>query len=434
MSSFLEGSLESFPLSAVLRFLVQQQKEGRIRVGGRDRSAELHLRSGPRFAVRCDDPAFGIPTLLVKRELISEPEAAQLEAEMKSSGGALENSQRYSSEELKNFARVQAHEILYDAMTWESGQFRWTDEQTMPAGLHLFELDLDAAEKEAARRGKAAIDQSMPSPGARFRVSPQPEGSSVTIAGEELSLLLDLANGSNFDDLVAGAGGDSARVARMIQRLRVRGLIEDEALDAGADLKTAAPVPQEAAPVPEAQPEPQRAADPFPETGQAEPEVDRFDATSRSTPERDVWSTSTEPPPPPPQRSTYPGAEIESDPLKITSGDAELPFAVITLDDDTKTSFPILEDQNQIGRGDHNAIRIPHGSISGTHARIDRTKEGYRLHDLNSRNGTFVNGDRIETALLNNNDRIRLGTVYMTFSVAAELEPSATVMTKIPKP
>ncbi|HUF16688.1 MAG TPA: FHA domain-containing protein, partial [Thermoanaerobaculia bacterium] len=67
-----------------------------------------------------------------------------------------------------------------------------------------------------------------------------------------------------------------------------------------------------------------------------------------------------------------------------------------------------------------------------THARVDRTPAGYQIEDLKSRNGTFVNGDRIETALLKNNDRIRLGTVYVTFSLAAELEPSATVMTKLP--
>lgn len=425
MSSFLEGSLEGFPLSAVLRFLVQHGKEGRIRVGGRDHSAELHLRSGPRFAIRCDDPSLAIPELLVKREVISEPEASQLRSEMEASGGALETSQRYSSEELTNFARLQAHEILFEAMSWDNGQFRWTDEQTMPAGLHLFDLDIDAAEKEAQRRGAEAADRSAPAPDARFRILPQT--SSVTIAADELTTLVSLGRGATFEELVRSAGGDRAVVARLIHRLRVRGIIDEEAVAAkpAAAAETPQPHVEAAAAAPVAEPEPERAPEPKAE--------DPFDATSRNTPAEDVWAVSQEPPPPPQGRSTLPG-EIEGGSLSSTNADSELPFAVITLDDDTKTSFPLLDDQNSIGRGDHNLIRIPHGSISGTHARIDRTPAGYRLHDLNSRNGTFVNGDRVDTALLNNNDRIRLGTVYMTFSMAAELESNATVMTRLPKP
>jgi len=38
--------------------------------------------------------------------------------------------------------------------------------------------------------------------------------------------------------------------------------------------------------------------------------------------------------------------------------------------------------------------------VSRRHARLDRTAEGWRLTDLGSSNGTFVNGRRIAIAMV----------------------------------
>lgn len=420
MNAFLEGSLEGLPLASVIRLLADCGREGQIRIGGPDRSAELHLRSGPRFAMRCDDPEFQLPALLVRREVISEGDGAKLQAAMKASGGPLENSEQFSSEELKKFGRLQAMEILIDAMTWESGQFRWTDDLTMPAGLGLFELDLASAEKEASRRSAEAASSKMPAKDARFTVAPHSFPPSVTLSAEELKLLLAIGQRRAFGEFE----GDEQQNSRLIHRLRVRGLIEDA--EPGVDEATpAAAVSQETeAPAVDAQEARQKATVPEPKPAVQPPpepvESASIDTTTPDIPFRPIDPTAMDVP-------------LDTQHLREdTADDAELPFAVLTLDDDSKTSYPLLDDQTSIGRGEHNTVRIVHGSISSTHARVDRTPGGYRLEDLQSRNGTFVNGERVESALLNNNDRIRLGTVYMTFSVAAELEPSATVMTKLP--
>jgi pSer/pThr/pTyr-binding forkhead associated (FHA) protein len=59
-----------------------------------------------------------------------------------------------------------------------------------------------------------------------------------------------------------------------------------------------------------------------------------------------------------------------------------------------------------IGRKDDNDICIDHMAVSGHHARIDKdTTEGsYTVTDLNSTNGTFVNGKKMTTAVLKPND------------------------------
>lgn len=419
MNAFLEGSLEGLPLSSVIRLLASSGREGVIRIGGPDRSAELHLRSGPRFAMRSDDPDFQLPRLLVRREVISPAEGAKLNAAMQTSGGPLENSSHFSAEELRNFGRLQAIEILIDALTWDSGQFRWTDDLTMPAGLGLFELDVADVEQEASRRSAEAAIALKPDEGTRFKVMSDSIPATVTLAADELKLLLAIGQERSFGELAGSGMLDEQEASRLVHRLRVRGLIEESATSPAKE--ASAPPENEAARVePEPLPPPAEAL-PEQETQQPAAEQQEAPPAPPSLPQADrpIEATAHDRPMDP---------EVSAD----TSADTELPFAVLTLDDDAKTSYPLLDGQTSIGRSEHNTVRIVHGSISGSHARVDRTQAGYRLEDLKSRNGTFVNGDRIESALLKNNDRIRLGTVYLTFSVAAELEPSATVMTKLP--
>lgn len=70
-----------------------------------------------------------------------------------------------------------------------------------------------------------------------------------------------------------------------------------------------------------------------------------------------------------------------------------------------------------LGRDKDNVIILDDDSISRRHFRIQKKdKEGFILQDMNSRNGTFLNGNRILKAILKNNDRIQAGTKDFTFS------------------
>ena len=71
---------------------------------------------------------------------------------------------------------------------------------------------------------------------------------------------------------------------------------------------------------------------------------------------------------------------------------------------------------------------MPDGSVSSKHARIVRTDDGFVIEDLQSRNGTFVNGERVTEGprKLNDGDLVRLGKVIMTFNVARETKAGET--------
>ena len=75
--------------------------------------------------------------------------------------------------------------------------------------------------------------------------------------------------------------------------------------------------------------------------------------------------------------------------------------------------FEFTSDVTRIGRRDENDVTLDSGSVSGTHAEIIRTAEGFELRDLGSTNGTFLNGERVQTARLHRNDIIRLGNVSL---------------------
>jgi len=66
--------------------------------------------------------------------------------------------------------------------------------------------------------------------------------------------------------------------------------------------------------------------------------------------------------------------------------------------------------QVSIGRAPDCDICLPHPTISRVHALLERTRDGLRLRDLNSVNGTFVNGQRVpEPVYVAEGERIGIG-------------------------
>lgn len=69
-----------------------------------------------------------------------------------------------------------------------------------------------------------------------------------------------------------------------------------------------------------------------------------------------------------------------------------------------------------VGRDPSNHVILNDDFVSGRHARIERKIHGFLIRDLRSRNGTFVNGARVIEAMLNDGDRIRIGSSELCFS------------------
>ncbi len=75
----------------------------------------------------------------------------------------------------------------------------------------------------------------------------------------------------------------------------------------------------------------------------------------------------------------------------------------------------LTEDAVTLGRAPENLIHLDDPSVSGRHARFELVGEDYHLKDLDSTNGTRVNGQPIQSILLRHGDRIRFGKVEGVF-------------------
>jgi len=79
-----------------------------------------------------------------------------------------------------------------------------------------------------------------------------------------------------------------------------------------------------------------------------------------------------------------------------------------------------------LGRGSENTIPIDATLVSKTHCLITRTPAGWKIVDLFSTNGTFVNGQQVKEALLQSGDQIRIGPVSFRYH-----EPGAVPRTLV---
>jgi pSer/pThr/pTyr-binding forkhead associated (FHA) protein len=84
--------------------------------------------------------------------------------------------------------------------------------------------------------------------------------------------------------------------------------------------------------------------------------------------------------------------------------------------DNTGNRFPIVDGkETRIGRATDNDIVLGDSSVSRHHATIESGSGNFRMRDLGSQNGTFVRGNRISEASLNNGDPVRVGDASFTF-------------------
>ncbi len=78
-------------------------------------------------------------------------------------------------------------------------------------------------------------------------------------------------------------------------------------------------------------------------------------------------------------------------------------------------SFSLSEGVNTIGRGQDSDVRIPCTSMSRKHFQISIQPNMVTIKDMNSRNGTFVNGVMIKQSRIKNGDKISVHQTVLEF-------------------
>ena len=98
---------------------------------------------------------------------------------------------------------------------------------------------------------------------------------------------------------------------------------------------------------------------------------------------------------------------------------------ILSVDGVVMREIALTKDRMTIGRKPHNDIVIDNLAVSGEHAVIVTVVNDFFLEDIDSTNGTFVNGQPAKKHFLQNGDMIELGKYKLKFLNDAGLEFTA---------
>jgi two-component system, NtrC family, response regulator HydG len=105
----------------------------------------------------------------------------------------------------------------------------------------------------------------------------------------------------------------------------------------------------------------------------------------------------------------------------VTDSPAKYTYLTMTLGPKPGTRYALdTEAENRIGRGTECTVMLNDPLCSRVHA-VARLENGrWQIRDAESRNGTYVNGQRIDEALLDNGHTVRIGSAEFVFELSDE--------------
>lgn len=92
-----------------------------------------------------------------------------------------------------------------------------------------------------------------------------------------------------------------------------------------------------------------------------------------------------------------------------------MPKVIVLLDDVVVKEVQLIKEKTTIGRRPYNDIVIDNLAVSGEHAMVQTVAGNSFLEDLNSTNGTYLNGTLVKKQRLQNGDTFEIGKCKLKF-------------------
>ncbi|MEO8311641.1 MAG: FHA domain-containing protein [Caldimonas sp.] len=103
---------------------------------------------------------------------------------------------------------------------------------------------------------------------------------------------------------------------------------------------------------------------------------------------------------------------------------------VVSLDGVVIKEVQITKDKTTLGRRPYNDIVIDNLAVSGEHAVLQMVGTDVFIEDLNSTNGTYINGKAVKKQLLAHNDTVEVGKYKIKFMVDDGTDYEKTMIMK----
>ena len=103
---------------------------------------------------------------------------------------------------------------------------------------------------------------------------------------------------------------------------------------------------------------------------------------------------------------------------------------VVSLDGVVIKEVQVTKDKTTLGRRPYNDIVIDNLAVSGEHAVLQMVGADVFIEDLNSTNGTYINGKAVKKQLLSHNDTVEIGKYKIKFIVDDGTDYEKTMIMK----
>jgi len=401
MEKILEGNLTRFETPDLLTFLNMCRRTGVLVLERPDQETKLFLREGrPVFATSTqEDLRLGAIVVRMGKVLPERMDAAVRHH----GGGGHRLGQILMAEKLLNEAelasclKVQVSEVIFDTFRWGQGVFTFWDGVPPPASAVTLEMDLANLLMEGARRTdeRGRVADLFPDLGMAVETLANPDRvkHSVNMTPDEWKVFFLVDGRRTLKEICQLAGNvDEALTLQIVHNLVIAKFV--------AVVPAPATTPTATIPPPQAAEPPPHATEKMGETRPPAGVSVEFSPAQEPKEEDDTKEIVT------PKAVQYKSTR------KLTTS-----RLVLVNDGGGETAYPLTRDTYTVGRHRNNDIVISDPKVSSFHARFDRTQEGFVLVDLRSRNGSFVNGKRVEAVVLQNGDEVRLGTAKLQYKM-----------------
>ncbi len=229
----LKGTLEDFALSEVLRLLSAAKKTGRLDITRRAGTGFIFFRSGEVVYAETELSSSLLGQKLVRTGAITELQLRRALDEQASGGDRLGRillaSGAVDEIGLENSLRGQIEDAAFELLSWETGEFSWTDGDPDPIEVELA-LSVEDLVLEVSRRlqDRDLVLRKITSPDVVCRLATHPPDGAerINITSEEWRVLVLVDGRRSAAEIAETVGAVEFDTMRTLYGLASAGLIE----------------------------------------------------------------------------------------------------------------------------------------------------------------------------------------------------------------